>query len=78
MSDESPEPVVFSPEGLNGSPLAHIPDSDGLVLGDGEDELVARVEESDADVVEVTSAGVDLPRFGITHSPELDLTIIRT
>lgn len=78
MSDESPESIVLSPEGLNGSPLAHVPDSDGLILGDGEDELVSRVEESDADVVEVTSAGVDLPGLGVAHSPKLDLTIVRT
>lgn len=77
MSDESPEPVVLPPERLDGRPLTHVPHSDGFVLGDGENELVARVEEGDTDVVEVTSAGVNLPGFGVAHPPKLDLTVVR-
>lgn len=65
MSNQTPESIVFSPESLNSGPFAHVPDSDGLILPNGEDELVPRMEERDADVVEVTSAGIDLPGFGI-------------
>ena len=41
------------------------------------DQFVLGVEQCCGDVVEVTSARVHLPRLRFTHSPYLDLAIIR-
>jgi hypothetical protein len=76
MSNQAPEPIVLPPERLDRRPLPHVPNPDRLVLTDGEDELVSRMEERDADVVEVASAGVDLPSLRVGHTPKLDLAVI--
>jgi hypothetical protein len=36
------------------------------------------MEDSTRDVIEMSPTGVDLPRLQITHSPQLDLAIIRS
>jgi hypothetical protein len=46
---------------VQAGPLAHVPDSDGLVLTVGEDELLPGVEDGAGDVVIVASTGVNLP-----------------
>ena len=76
MGGEDPEAVVLPPERLHGSTLAHVPHANCLVLRVGDDELVLGVEERDRDVVEVPAAGVDLPRLGLAHPPELDLPVV--
>ena len=78
MRREHPETIVFSPERLDGGALREVPDADGLVLTAGHDELVLRVEEGSRDVVEVTSACVDLPGLRLAHPPNLDLTVVRS
>lgn len=42
-------------------PLRHIPDSDTLVLGIAEDQLLARVEDSTRHIVIMAPAGINLP-----------------
>jgi hypothetical protein len=42
---ENPEAVILPSERLHIGPLAHVPDSDVLVLGNGKDELMLGVEE---------------------------------
>ena len=36
------------------------------------------MEDSAGDIVEMTPAGVDFPCLEITHSPQLDLPVIRS
>ena len=45
VSSQDPEAVILPPERLHIGPLAHVPDSDVLVLGDGKDQLVLGVEK---------------------------------
>ena len=51
MSSQDPETIVFATECLYGGSLAHVPYSDSLVLGDRQDQLVFRVEESGRNAV---------------------------
>lgn len=55
---------MFPPEGVQASPLGHVPDADELVLAVGEDELVSRVEQHAGHVVVVATACVHFPRLG--------------
>ena len=54
------------------TPLAHVPDTDALVLRVAHDELLAWMEDAARHVVVVTAASVHLPRLGfwniMTHS----------
>ena len=56
-----PEPVVIATERLEGGALGHVPNTDRLVLGVGQDQLLTRVEGHAGHVVVVTAASVDLP-----------------
>lgn len=63
MSSKHPEAVVVPAEGLDACPLGHVPHSDALILRVGQDELLARVEDSAGHVVVVPPTGVQLPRL---------------
>lgn len=69
---------MLSPEGLHGRPLGKVPDPDGFVFTTGDDELVLGVEQSSGNIVEVSSTRVDFPSFGLTHSPDFDLPVVRS
>lgn len=56
-----PEPVILTLKGVHRGPLIQIPDPDGLVLAGGQDEILVWVEETATGVLEVASAGIDLP-----------------
>lgn len=64
MSPQHPEAIVVPAEGLHSGPFGHIPDPDALVLGVGEDELLARVEDGTGHVVVVAAARIQLPCLG--------------
>mmetsp|Transcript_5766 Transcript_5766/g.11358 ORF Transcript_5766/g.11358 Transcript_5766/m.11358 type:complete len:267 (+) Transcript_5766:230-1030(+) len=74
---EDPEAVVLAAEGLHTLPLGHVPHADRLVLRVGDDELLLRVEERARDVVDVAAEGVNLPRLGLVHPPQLHLPVVR-
>lgn len=76
MSGKNPEPIILPPKRLHRRPLAHIPDPNRLILRIRDDQLMLRMEQSDGNIVKVTSAGIDLPRLGFGHPPKLDLTIV--
>mmetsp|Transcript_159069 Transcript_159069/g.386335 ORF Transcript_159069/g.386335 Transcript_159069/m.386335 type:complete len:322 (+) Transcript_159069:1299-2264(+) len=76
MGGQHPEPVVLAAERLYPHLLAHIPDADGAVLGVGEHQLLARVEQHARHIVCVAAQGVHLPRLGLVHTPKLDLAVI--
>ena len=78
MCGKDPKPIVFSPEGLDCGAFREVPDTHGLVLATRNDEFVFGVEERVGDVVEMTSAGVDLPGLCFAHPPNLDRTIVRS
>jgi hypothetical protein len=78
MSGQYPEPVVLSAKGLYGCPFGHVPNANRLVFSIRQNEFVAWVEQTCRDVVEVSTARIDLPSLGIRHPPELDLTVITT
>jgi hypothetical protein len=46
---------------VKASPLRHVPDSDGLVLRVGDDQVLPWVEDRAGDVVVVAATGVHLP-----------------
>ena len=77
MRREHPETIVLSPERLDRGALGEVPHANGLVLTAGHDQLVFRVEKRGGDVVEVTSACIDLPGLRLAHPPNLDLTVVR-
>lgn len=64
MGPQHPEAIVVAPKGLHPGPLGHVPHTDTLVLGVGQDELLAWVEDGAGHVVVVTAARVQLPRLG--------------
>ena len=76
MRRKDPEPVVLPPERLHRRPFAHVPHPNRLVLGITDDELVLGVEQRDRDVVKVPAAGINFPRLGLAHPPELDLPVV--
>ena len=51
MSSQDPETIILAAECLYRGPLAHVPYSDSLVLGDGQDQFVFRVEKSGRNAV---------------------------
>jgi hypothetical protein len=65
-------------EGLYSRSLCQIPDTNSFVFSTRYDEFMLRMEDSTGDIVEMTTAGVDLPGLEITHSPQLDLPVIRS
>lgn len=75
---QHPEPVVFPPERVQVVSLRHVPDANALVLAVGQEEFLAWVEQDARDVVVMSAACVDLPGFGIVHSPQLDLAVVRS
>lgn len=77
MCGQYPEAIVLAPEGLHSRALREVPDAHGFVLTARHDQLVFGVEQSGGDIVEVTSARVNLPCLRLTHSPDLDLPVIR-
>ncbi len=77
MRGKDPEAIMLAPEGLHSGALRQVPDAHGLVLAARHDQFVFGVEQSGGDIVEVPSARVDLPRLRLTHSPDLDLPVIR-
>jgi len=78
MSGQNPEPIIFPPKRLYRRPLAHIPHPDSLVLRVRNDQLVFRMEQCRRNIVEMSSASIDFPRFRFRHPPQLDLSIITT
>ena len=64
VSPQHPEAIVVPTEGLHPGPLGHVPHPDALVLGVGQDELLARVENGAGHVVVVTAARIQLPGLG--------------
>ena len=65
-------------EGLYGRSLREIPDSNCFIFSARYDQFVFGVEDSAGDIVEVTTAGVDLPRLQVTHPPQFNLPVIRS
>jgi hypothetical protein len=61
VGGNDPETVVLALEGLDGGPLVQVPDADGLVLAGGQDEVLMRVEQAAAGVLEVAPASINLP-----------------
>ena len=78
VGGDEPEAVVLALELLDGDALVEVPDTQGLVLTGGEDEVLVWVEDDTVDVVGVAPAGVDLPGLGGAHSPDLDLAVVAT
>lgn len=64
VSAQHPETVMVPAEGLHSSPFGHVPHTDALVLGVGQDELLARVEDGTGHVVVVTATRIQLPCLG--------------
>lgn len=60
MRSNDPEPVVLALKCVHGRPLVQVPDPNRLILARGEDEVLMRVEETAASVLEVASACIDL------------------
>ena len=61
VSGNDPEPVAFTLESIDCCPLIQIPDPDGLVFTNGENEVLVGVEEAPANVLEVATASINLP-----------------
>jgi hypothetical protein len=61
VGSNDPESVVLALEGVHSRPLIQVPNPDGLVLSRGKNEILVGVEQTAAGVLEVASAGVDLP-----------------
>ena len=76
VSSDHPESIILALEALNRCALVQIPYTDSLVLADRENQILVWVEQSSRGVLEVTSAGVHLPRLGLAHPPKLDQSIV--
>ena len=76
MGGDDPETVVFALEGLDRCPLIQIPDSERLVLADGQDEILMRVEQTPRSILKVATASVDFPGLGVAHPPQLDQSVV--
>lgn len=76
MCGKDPESVVFSPESLDSGALCEIPHTHCLVFTTRNNEFMFRMEKRIGDVVEMSSASVNLPGFCFAHPPNLDCTII--
>ena len=60
VAGEDPEPVVLPPEGVEAGPLVHVPDSEELVLGVRQVQVLTRMKDGAGDVVVVTSTRANL------------------
>ena len=69
MSGNDPEAVVLALERLDRSAFVQIPDAQSLVLADGENQVLVRVEQTAGSVLEVATASIDFPSLGLAHSP---------
>lgn len=65
MSSKNPETIMVSSKGSNGISLGHIPNSNRFVFTVGQDQFLARVENSTGHIVEMSTACVDFPSLGI-------------
>ena len=74
VGSNDPEPVVQLltryelkyPEGVHSRPLVQVPNPDGLVLSCGQDEILVRVEQTAASVLEMASASINLPLHSVS------------
>ena len=65
MSRNYPEPVIFPLERLDGCAFVQIPDSYCLIFADGEYKVLMRMKKAGGRILEVASASIDLPSFGL-------------
>jgi hypothetical protein len=61
VSSNNPEPVALTLERIDCCPLIQVPDPDGLVFANRENEVLVGVEEAPTDVLEMATASIDLP-----------------
>jgi hypothetical protein len=61
VRSNNPEPVVLSLEGIYGGTLVEIPHSNGLILTRRDNQVLVRVKQTATGVLEVASAGINLP-----------------
>ncbi len=57
----NPKPVIFPLEAVDSRALIQIPDTNGLVLARRNDQILVGVKQTSARVLEVASAGINLP-----------------
>jgi hypothetical protein len=69
VGSNNPETVILALEGVDSSALVQVPDPDGLVLARRQDKILVRVEQAAAGVLEMASAGIDLPLCCVSEPP---------
>lgn len=71
VGSNDPEAVVLAFKRVDGSPFVQVPDPNGLILASGQDKILMWVKQTATGVLEVTSAGIDLPLSGVSTSCKL-------
>ena len=64
MCCNNPEPIVLSFEGLYGSALVEIPDSNSLIFAYREYEILMGMEQTARGILKMPTARIYFPGFG--------------
>jgi len=65
VSGYNPESIEVTLERLDRSTLIKVPNTDGLIFADREDEVLMRVEYTCRSILEMSTACVDFPCLGV-------------
>ena len=65
VSCDNPKTVVFSFKGLNSCALVQVPYTYSLIFSAREYKILMRVKEASGNVLEVASASINFPSFGL-------------
>jgi hypothetical protein len=76
MGSNDPEPLALTTEISNSSPLIGIPHPDSLILPTTQYQILGLVEKRSRCIVKVSTTRIDLPRFGLGHTPDLDESVV--
>lgn len=67
VGSNDPKPVVLALESVHRRPLVQVPNPDCLILSRGQNEILVRVEQAAASVLEVASARINLPLCSVSN-----------
>jgi hypothetical protein len=76
MGSNDPESLALTTEIGNSSPLIGIPYPNSLILPTTQYQILSLVEKRSRCIVEVSTTRIDLPGFGLGHTPDLDESVV--
>ena len=75
---KDPEAITLPSKSLDTNSLTHIPNPNAPILTITNDKVLLGMEQTTRNIIRMSSERIHLPRLGIAHPPEFDLTIIRS